>query len=106
MIYTLEQFLLKVILQVVTITMLDVGTRLNAIPDSVSIAGTYRSVSKKSFYVLAERAQEVIKRQASVYRCSATIYFEGPNIQFKNLRNSILFFSASIKNNKMKIEEE
>nr|KAJ0186316.1 hypothetical protein LSAT_V11C900455680 [Lactuca sativa] len=44
--------------EVVTVTMLDVGTRLNAIPDSVSIAGTYRSISKKSFYVLAERTQE------------------------------------------------
>ncbi|XP_023762648.1 IAA-amino acid hydrolase ILR1-like 4 [Lactuca sativa] len=63
---------------VVSVTMVDGGTGLNAIPDSVSIAGTYRAVSKKSFYALAERIQEVIKTQASVYRCSATIDFEGP----------------------------
>ncbi|CAH1423854.1 unnamed protein product [Lactuca virosa] len=86
--------------------MLDGGTGLNAIPDSVSITGTYRAVSKKSFYALAERIQEVIKAQAYVYRCSATVDFEGPNIQFKKFRKSISFFSASIKNNKKKIEEE
>ncbi|KAL4574127.1 hypothetical protein LXL04_020952 [Taraxacum kok-saghyz] len=62
---------------VVSVTMVDGGTGLNVIPDSVSIAGTYRAFSKKSFYALAERIQEVIKAQASVYRCSAMVDFDG-----------------------------
>lgn len=63
---------------VVSVTMVDGGTALNVIPDSVSIAGTYRAFTKKSFSGLAERIQEVIKAQASVYRCSATVDFKGP----------------------------
>ncbi|CAI9289317.1 unnamed protein product [Lactuca saligna] len=48
---------------VVFVTMLDGGTGLNAIPNSVSIVGTYRYVSKKGFYALAETIQEVRNHQ-------------------------------------------
>lgn len=33
---------------------------LNVIPESVSIAGTFRAFSKKTFYALGERIQEVL----------------------------------------------
>ncbi|XP_024991548.1 IAA-amino acid hydrolase ILR1-like 4 [Cynara cardunculus var. scolymus] len=62
---------------VVSVAMVDGGTQFNVIPDSVSIAGTYRAFSKKSFYALGERIQEVIRAQASVYRCSAVVDLEG-----------------------------
>ncbi|KAJ0551868.1 putative peptidase M20, bacterial exopeptidase dimerization domain, IAA-amino acid hydrolase ILR1 [Helianthus annuus] len=57
---------------VVSVGMVDGGSQLNVIPDSVSIAGTYRAFSKKTFYALGERIQEVIEAQASVYRCSSS----------------------------------
>ncbi|XP_071688643.1 IAA-amino acid hydrolase ILR1-like 4 [Rutidosis leptorrhynchoides] len=62
---------------VVSVAMVDGGSELNVIPDSVSIAGTYRAFSKKSFYALGERIHEVIQAQASVYRCSSIVDFEG-----------------------------
>ncbi|KAJ0544781.1 putative peptidase M20, bacterial exopeptidase dimerization domain-containing protein [Helianthus annuus] len=57
---------------VVSVGMVDGGSQLNVIPDSVSVAGTYRAFSKKTFYALGERIQEVIEAQASVYRCSSS----------------------------------
>ncbi|KAI3730944.1 hypothetical protein L1987_62125 [Smallanthus sonchifolius] len=67
---------------VVSVAMVDGGSDLNLIPDSVSIAGTYRAFSKKTFYALGERIQEVIKAQASVYRCSSSsvVNFEYPHV--------------------------
>nr|XP_043639222.1 IAA-amino acid hydrolase ILR1-like 4 [Erigeron canadensis] len=62
---------------VISVAMVEGGNELNVIPDSVSIAGTYRAFSKKSFYALGERIQEVIQGQASVYRCSSVVDFEG-----------------------------
>lgn len=48
------------IFQVVSVAIVEGGThQLNVIPDSVSIAGTYRAFSNKSFYALGERIQEV-----------------------------------------------
>ncbi|KAI7756971.1 hypothetical protein M8C21_001523, partial [Ambrosia artemisiifolia] len=63
---------------VVSVAMVEGGSeRLNVIPDSASIAGTYRAFSKKTFYALGERIKEVIKGQASVYGCSSMVDLEG-----------------------------
>ncbi|CAK9169224.1 unnamed protein product [Ilex paraguariensis] len=53
------------------------GTGYNVIPDSSTMAGTYRAFSKKSFYALRKRIEEVIRGQAAVHRCSAEIDFFG-----------------------------
>ncbi|KAH7515779.1 hypothetical protein FEM48_Zijuj10G0062700 [Ziziphus jujuba var. spinosa] len=69
--------------QVVTVAMIQAGTTFNVIPDSATIAGTFRAFSRKSFVALRERIEEVVKRQAAVHRCSAEIDFVGgehPNI--------------------------
>ncbi|CAL5421410.1 unnamed protein product [Camellia sinensis] len=63
--------------QVVSVAMIHGGNAFNVIPDSASIAGTFRAFSKKSFYALGERIEEVIKAQAVVHRCSAEIDFSG-----------------------------
>ncbi|XP_058192907.1 IAA-amino acid hydrolase ILR1-like 4 [Rhododendron vialii] len=63
--------------QVVSVAMIHGGTAFNVIPDSATIAGTFRAFSKKSFYALRERIEEVIKAQAAVHRCSADIDFVG-----------------------------
>ncbi|KAE8659544.1 IAA-amino acid hydrolase ILR1-like 1 [Hibiscus syriacus] len=56
------------------------GGALNVIPDSVSIGGTIRAFSKESLVQLKRRIQEVIKGQAAVYRCNATVdFFENDN---------------------------
>lgn len=39
--------------------MVQAGTALNVIPDSVTIAGTFRAFSKKSFNALRDRIEEV-----------------------------------------------
>ncbi|XP_062111791.1 IAA-amino acid hydrolase ILR1-like 1 [Humulus lupulus] len=63
--------------QVVSVAMFQAGTTFNVIPDSATIAGTFRAFSKKSFNALRERIEEVIKGQAAVHRCSAGIDFFG-----------------------------
>ncbi|CAK9169222.1 unnamed protein product [Ilex paraguariensis] len=63
--------------QVVSVTMIRGGTGYNVIPDSSTMAGTYRAFSKKSFYALRKRIEEVIRGQAAVHRCSAEIDFFG-----------------------------
>ncbi len=40
--------------------MIQGGTALNIIPDSATIAGTFRAFSKESFFSLRERIEEVI----------------------------------------------
>ena len=35
------------------------GTAFNVIPDAATITGTFRAFSKKSFYALRERIEEV-----------------------------------------------
>ncbi|KAF5778115.1 putative peptidase M20, bacterial exopeptidase dimerization domain-containing protein [Helianthus annuus] len=62
---------------VVSVAIVEGGSELNVIPDSVSMAGTYRAFSKKTFYALGERIKEVIKAQASVYGCSSVVDLEG-----------------------------
>lgn len=39
--------------------MVQAGTALNVIPDSVTIAGTFRAFGKKSFNALRDRIEEV-----------------------------------------------
>ncbi|XAR48039.1 hypothetical protein NMG60_11030736 [Bertholletia excelsa] len=63
--------------QVVSVGMIHGGTAFNIIPESVSIAGTFRAFSKKSFYGLGDRIEEVVKSQAVVHRCTAEIDFSG-----------------------------
>ena len=48
----------------VSVTMIRGGTGYNVIPDSATMAGTYRAFSKKSFYALRKRIEEVTDKQA------------------------------------------
>ncbi|KAG1346387.1 IAA-amino acid hydrolase ILR1-like 1 [Cocos nucifera] len=61
--------------QVVTVSKFQGGTAFNVIPDSVTLGGTFRSLSKKGFSQLKQRIEEVIVAQASVQRCNATTDF-------------------------------
>ncbi|KAK0570897.1 hypothetical protein LWI29_008123 [Acer saccharum] len=61
--------------QVVTVTKFQGGGAFNVIPDSVSIGGTFRALSKESFAQLKQRIEEVITMQAGVQRCNATVTF-------------------------------
>ncbi|KAL5768693.1 hypothetical protein ACOSP7_015239 [Xanthoceras sorbifolium] len=61
--------------QVVTVTKFQGGGSFNVIPDSVSIGGTFRALSKESFAQLRQRIEEVITMQARVQRCNATVTF-------------------------------
>ncbi|XP_058068399.1 IAA-amino acid hydrolase ILR1-like 4 [Magnolia sinica] len=61
--------------QVVTVAKFQGGSTFNVIPDSVTIAGTFRAFSKESFSQLRQRIEEVIVGQAAVQRCSATVNF-------------------------------
>ncbi|KAE8696584.1 IAA-amino acid hydrolase ILR1-like 1 [Hibiscus syriacus] len=63
--------------QVVSVSMIHGGTAVNVIPDSTTIAGTFRAFSNKRFNALRDRIEEVIKAQAAVHRCSAVIDFSG-----------------------------
>ncbi|KAH7856537.1 hypothetical protein Vadar_002581 [Vaccinium darrowii] len=63
--------------QVVSVAMIHGGSAFNVIPDSATIAGTFRAFSKTSFYALRDRIEEVVKAQAAVHRCSAEIDFYG-----------------------------
>lgn len=40
--------------------MVDAGSAHDIVPDSATIGGTYRAFSKKSFYALRKRIEEVI----------------------------------------------
>ncbi|KAH7686441.1 Peptidase M20 protein [Dioscorea alata] len=61
--------------QVVTVGKFQGGSAVNIIPESVSIAGTFRSFSKESFFQLKQRIEEVIIVQAAVQMCNATVDF-------------------------------
>ncbi|KAK8613286.1 hypothetical protein V6N13_101053 [Hibiscus sabdariffa] len=65
--------------QVVSVAMVHGGTAVNVIPDSTTIAGTFRAFSAKRFNALRDRIEEVIKAQTAVHRCSAVIDFSGKN---------------------------
>lgn len=59
--------------QVVSVTLVETGDELGSVPESVVIAGTFRAFS--DMYKLLHRIEEVIKEQAKVFRCSATLDF-------------------------------
>lgn len=61
--------------QVVTVAKFQGGGAFNVIPDSVTIGGTFRAFSKQTLLQLKQRIEEVIKGQAAVQRCSATVDF-------------------------------
>ncbi|XP_010462018.1 PREDICTED: IAA-amino acid hydrolase ILR1-like 4 isoform X3 [Camelina sativa] len=61
--------------QVVTVAKFEGGGAFNVIPDSVTIGGTFRAFSTKSFMQLKKRIEQVITRQASVHMCNATVDF-------------------------------
>ncbi|XP_015957021.1 IAA-amino acid hydrolase ILR1-like 4 [Arachis duranensis] len=63
--------------QVLSVAMVNAGSSLDIIPDSATIGGTYRAFSRKSFYWLKKRIEEVIIAQAEVHRCSAEVIFNG-----------------------------
>ncbi|KAL2253546.1 UNVERIFIED_CONTAM: IAA-amino acid hydrolase ILR1-like 2 [Sesamum indicum] len=63
--------------QVVSVTIVQCGGDLDAIPESATIAGTFRAFGRTSFYALRRRIGEVIKGQAAVHRCSADVKFDG-----------------------------
>ncbi|TYJ13717.1 hypothetical protein E1A91_A10G068800v1 [Gossypium mustelinum] len=71
--------------QVVTVAKFQGGGAFNVIPDSVRIGGTFRAFSKASLIQLKKRIEEVIKGQAAVQRCSATV-------DFYNTKKPMLFF--------------
>ncbi|CAI8611950.1 unnamed protein product [Vicia faba] len=60
---------------VLSVTKFQGGAALNVIPDSVTIGGTFRAFSKKSFMQMRHRIEQVIIAQAGVYRCNATVSF-------------------------------
>ncbi|GMY26153.1 iaa-amino acid hydrolase ilr1-like 1 [Fagus crenata] len=89
--------------QVVSVAMIQGGTALNIIPDSATIAGTFRAFSKKSFFSLRERIEEVIKAQVAVHRCSAEIDFLGnehptipPTINDEKVYEHVRYISSEI----------
>lgn len=59
----------------VSVTKVDGGSSCAETPNSVSISGTFRVFSKLAFHEITNRIQEVIKAQARVYQCVATIEF-------------------------------
>ncbi|KAL0296958.1 UNVERIFIED_CONTAM: IAA-amino acid hydrolase ILR1-like 1 [Sesamum radiatum] len=63
--------------QVVSVTMVRGGSGFDVIPESATIAGTFRAFGRESFCALRKRIEEVIDRQAAVHRCSADIEFDG-----------------------------
>ncbi|KAH1048125.1 hypothetical protein J1N35_038909 [Gossypium stocksii] len=75
--------------QVVTVAKFQGGGAFNVIPDSVTIGGTFRAFSKASLIQLKKRIEEVIKGQAAVQRCSATV-------DFYNTKKPMLFFPPTV----------
>ncbi|KAI3859503.1 hypothetical protein MKW98_027100 [Papaver atlanticum] len=65
--------------RVVTVAKFQGGGAFNVISDSVTIGGTFRAFSTESFKQLKKRIEEVIKAQAAVQRCNATVDFSPDN---------------------------
>ncbi|TVU39865.1 hypothetical protein EJB05_13308, partial [Eragrostis curvula] len=60
---------------VVSVTLLKGGEAYNVIPESVSIGGTFRSMTDEGLSYLMKRVKEVIEVQSTVNRCTATVDF-------------------------------
>ncbi|XP_020547650.1 IAA-amino acid hydrolase ILR1-like 2 isoform X3 [Sesamum indicum] len=63
--------------QVVSVTTVRGGSGFDVIPESATIAGTFRAFGRESFCALRKRIEEVIDGQAAVHRCLADIEFDG-----------------------------
>ncbi|KAL6894410.1 hypothetical protein ACP4OV_008508 [Aristida adscensionis] len=60
---------------VVSVTFIKGGEAFNVIPESVTLGGTFRSMTTDGLFYLMERIREVIVGQAAVSRCTATVDF-------------------------------
>ncbi|KAL6595014.1 hypothetical protein ACP70R_048117 [Stipagrostis hirtigluma subsp. patula] len=60
---------------VVSVTMLKGGEAYNVIPGSVTVGGTFRSMTDQGLSYLMKRIKEIVEAQATVNRCTATIDF-------------------------------
>ncbi|GMI79835.1 IAA-leucine resistant (ILR)-like 2 [Hibiscus trionum] len=89
--------------QVVSVSMVHGGTAVNVIPESTTIAGTFRAFSTKRFNALRDRIEEVIKAQAAVHRCSAAVDFSEkdnptvpPTVNDENIYQHVVRVSRDI----------
>jgi IAA-amino acid hydrolase len=62
-------------LQVVSVTFIKGGEAFNVIPESVTLGGTFRSMTNEGLSYLKRRIREVIEGQAGVGRCTAAVDF-------------------------------
>ncbi|KAI3845811.1 hypothetical protein MKX03_020308 [Papaver bracteatum] len=76
--------------QVVTVAKFHGGGAFNVIPDSVTIGGTFRALSKESLVNLMHRIEEVIVAQAAVNRCNATVDFFEDDLYPVTYNNEVL----------------
>ncbi|EPS67015.1 hypothetical protein M569_07761, partial [Genlisea aurea] len=62
--------------QVITVSVFEGGAAFNVIPDSVTIKGTFRAFSMESMLQIRRRIEQIVRGQASVHRCNASLVFE------------------------------
>ncbi|CAN6322041.1 unnamed protein product [Urochloa humidicola] len=60
---------------VVSVTRIKGGEAFNVIPESVTLGGTFRSMTTEGLSYLMRRIREVIEGQAAVSRCTAAVDF-------------------------------
>ncbi|RCV40060.1 hypothetical protein SETIT_9G020900v2 [Setaria italica] len=60
---------------VVSVTFIKGGEAFNVIPESVTLGGTFRSLTNEGLSYLKKRIREVIEGQAAVSRCTAAVDF-------------------------------
>ncbi|KAF8708715.1 hypothetical protein HU200_030097 [Digitaria exilis] len=60
---------------VVSVTFIKGGEAFNVIPESVTLGGTFRSMTTEGLSYLKKRIREVIQGQAAVSRCTAAVDF-------------------------------
>lgn len=61
--------------KVVSVSKIHGGNAFNIIPETVTISGTFRAFTMKSFDELKQRIQQVITGQAAVHRCTVEVLF-------------------------------
>ncbi|EEF31846.1 IAA-amino acid hydrolase ILR1 precursor, putative [Ricinus communis] len=59
--------------QVLSVGFVEAGQAGNVIPETVKFGGTYRSMTTEGLLQLQKRIIEVIKNQAAVHRCTASV---------------------------------
>jgi IAA-amino acid hydrolase len=62
-------------LQVVSATFIKGGEAFNVTPESVTLGGTFRSMTTEGLSYIMKRIKEVIEGQAAVSRCTAAVDF-------------------------------